>query len=248
MNKPNQTRAEIGAEPSKQSSRRGRTAVRLDPDTLPNNPRPTKKIRKSRDSQKRGDDVRLRVLQAALECFGIFGFDGTSTRAVAERAGITHTLVLYHFGSKDKLWTATMANVLDGYRSSVVENLDNKDGRPAADVLKRFIEQFIRLSAEFPQIHRIMTMEGSQNSPRLQWLVENYLKDHFIRVRDIIKQAQNEGVVRDCDSSRLFYYIIGGGGTLFSISAEYMNMTGRNVFSEVEILRNIAFIYETVFI
>lgn len=49
---------------------------------------------------KRGDDVRLRILSAALDCFGAFGYEGTSTRAVAERAGVTHTLVIYHFRSK----------------------------------------------------------------------------------------------------------------------------------------------------
>jgi AcrR family transcriptional regulator len=232
--------------------RRGRTAVRLDVNLAdPSNVRPAKKqspVRKPRNGQKRGDDVRLRVLQAALSCFGAFGFEGTSTRAVAEQAGISHTLVLYHFGSKEELWIATMANALDGYTKSVAENLSNADGRPAAEVLKRFIEQFVRLSAEFPQIHRIMTMEGNQNTERLQWLIDNYLRDHFGRVRDVIKEAQREGAVRECDASRLYYYIIGGGGTLFTLSTEYMQLTGRNVFSEAEIFRNIAFIYDTVFI
>jgi TetR/AcrR family transcriptional regulator len=237
---------------AEQPTRRGRTAVRLDADLAdPSIDHPAKKqspVRKARNGQKRGDDVRLRVLQAALECFGAFGFEGTSTRAVAERAGISHTLVLYHFGSKEELWTATMANALDGYTKSVAENLDNADDRPAAEVLKRFIEQFVRLSAEFPQIHRIMTMEGNQNTARLQWLIDNYLRDHFGRVRDVIKGAQAEGAVRDCDSARLYYYIIGGGGTLFTLSTEYMQLTGRNVFSEAEIFRNIAFIYDTVFV
>ena len=246
---PGSTNAVSDAIVPEQQIRRGRMAVRLDAVAVDAAGDARVKVpKKQRNSQKRGDDVRERVVQAALECFGAFGFEGTSTRAVADRAGVSHTLVLYHFGSKDDLWIATMANALDGYLQSVAENLNNKEGRPAADVLKRFIEQFVRLSAQFPQIHRIMTMEGNQNTARLNWLIDNYLRDHFCRVRDIIKVGQNDGAVRDCDASRLYYYIIGGGGTLFTLSTEYLQMTGRNVFSEAEIFRNIAFLYDTVFI
>jgi len=246
---PGNTNAVSDAIVPEQQIRRGRMAVRLDAVAVDASGDARIKVpKKQRNSQKRGDDVRERVVQAALECFGAFGFEGTSTRAVADRAGVSHTLVLYHFGSKEDLWTATMANALDGYIQSVAENLDNKEGRPAADVLRRFIEQFVRLSAQFPQIHRIMTMEGNQNTTRLNWLIDNYLRDHFCRVRDIIKVGQSDGAVRDCDASRLYYYIIGGGGTLFTLSTEYLQLTGRNVFSEAEIFRNIAFLYDTVFI
>jgi TetR/AcrR family transcriptional regulator len=234
------------------TGRGGRAAVRLESDAakianLPPIELP-KVPRKARVSQRRGDDVRERILQAALECFGAFGFEGTSTRAVAERANVTHTLILYHFGSKDELWIATMDNALGAYVNSVGTNLENQEDRDAADVLKRFIEQFVRLSAKFPQIHRIMTMEGNQNTTRLQWIIDNYLREHFTRVRDVIKRGQAEGSVRECDATRLYYYIIGAGGTLFTLSTEYRALTGRDVFSEAEIFRNIAFLYETVFI
>lgn len=229
---------------------KGRRAVRLDTadgqvaaKSAPERPR-----QRPARAQKRGEDVRARVLTAALECFGAFGYDGTSTRAVAERANVSHTLVLYHFGSKEELWTATMDGALASYASAVSQNLANEDGRSAGEVLKRFIEQFVRLSAQSPEIHRIMTMEGNQDTPRLRWVIENHLRSHFSQVRQVIRQAQEEGSVRQCDAARLYYYIIGGGGTLFTLSTEYKELTGRDVFSEAEIFRNIAFLYETVFI
>ena len=57
-----------------------------------------------------------------------------------------------------------------------------------------------------------------------------------------------EGSVRQCDPARLYYLIIGAGGTPFTLKTEYKALTGRDVFSEAEVLRNIAFIYEIVFI
>jgi AcrR family transcriptional regulator len=231
-------------------ARGGRVAVRLSDESSLNTPLASTSRAGSRvrSPQKRGNEVREKILQAAIECFGAFGFEGTSTRAVAERAGISHTLILYHFGSKEELWIAMMENALGAYTAGVKEILDAGEGRPAAETLRHFIDQFVKLSAGQPQIHRIMTMEGNQETARLQWVIDNFLRDHFTRVRDLIKRGQAEGSVRDCDATRLYYFIIGGGGTPYTLSTEYRELTGRDVFSEAEVYRNIAFLFEIVFI
>lgn len=207
-----------------------------------------KKLSSESKTRKRGDDVRERVLQAALECFGSFGFEGTSTRAVAERAEVTHTLVLYHFQSKDQLWISTLENALRPYLSKMAQSVEESKEVPAREGLKAFIEQFVLLSARHPQIHRILTTASNQGTERLQWIIDHFLRSHFIHVRELIRRGQAEGSVRQCDPARLYYLIIGAGGTPFTIATEYKVFTGRDVFSEVEIMRNIAFIYEIVFI
>lgn len=229
------------------ATRGGRTAVRLVGQDLSGLAKATAANDKRVGKSKRGEEVRERILTAALECFGAFGFEGTSTRAVAERADVTHTLVLYHFQSKDQLWIATMEAALAKYAGAINENLDQAGERSARDTLAKFIDQFVRMSARQPQIHRILTAEGNQATPRLEWIVENFIRWHFTTIRDVIRRGQVEGSVRECDPARLYYLIIGAGGTPFTLSTEYKAMTGRDVFSEAEILRNIAFIYEIVF-
>jgi TetR/AcrR family transcriptional regulator len=226
-------------------ARGGRTAVRLTGGEY-SRKQPVV-VQKGEGKSKRGEEVRERILAAALECFGAFGFEGTSTRAVAERAAVTHTLVLYHFQSKDMLWIATMEAALAKYGAAIKENLDQAAERSARETLATFIDQFVRMSARQPQIHRILTAEGNQATPRLEWIVENFIRWHFMTIRDVIRRGQVEGSVRECDPARLYYLIIGAGGTPFTLSTEYKAMTGRDVFSEAEILRNIAFIYEIVF-
>ena len=113
--------------------------------------------------------------------------------------------------------------------------------------MRTFIEQFVRLSARRPEIHRILTMEGNQGTARLKWAIDQFLRDHFTMVCALIRRGQAEGTVRQCDPARLYYHIIGSAGTPFTISTEYEAITGRDVFSEAEILRNIAFTYEIVF-
>lgn len=229
--------------------RSGRTAVRLgEREAHPITQDKRADASRTRRTTKRSRDVRKRILDAALECFGAFGFEGTSTRAVADRANVTHTLVLYHFQSKDQLWIATMGAALTAYVEEMDEHLARVASDTAATALRTFIEQFIRMSAKQPQIHRILTMESNQGTTRLDWVVDNYLRKHFEKVSGLIRSGQQEGVVRQCDPARLYYMIIGAGGTPFTVSTEYKALTGRDVFSETEILRNIAFLYELVFI
>lgn len=229
--------------------RGGRRAVRLPAATGETPPDGARKTAKAETGgRKRADAVREAVLQAALECYGVFGYDGTSTRAVADRANVTHTLVLYHFRSKEDLWIAALDKALASYEEAISPILDGNEGMCPDIRLRHFIEQFVRFSARYPQIHRIMTMEGNQDTPRLEWVIDNHLRAHYEKVRDLIRRAQDEGTVRDCDATRLYYFIVGSAGTLFTLSTEYKALTGRDVFSETEILRNLAFLYEIVFI
>ena len=197
--------------------------------------------------RKRGDDVRERILQHALDCFGTYGFEGASTRTIAERAQTSHTLVLYHFHSKEHLWMATMEDALRRYTTEMTTHLRTCAAESAHSALRTFIEQFVRLSARHPQIHRILTMESNQGTARLKWVIDQFLRDHFTMVCALIRRGQAEGTVRQCDPARLYYHIIGSAGTPFTIATEYEAITGRDVFSEAEILRNIAFIHEIVF-
>ncbi|MGQ0699641.1 MAG: TetR/AcrR family transcriptional regulator [Panacagrimonas sp.] len=195
----------------------------------------------------RGVDVRERVLHAALECFGAFGFEGTSTRAVAERAGVSHPLLLYHFDSKEKLWRNTLEDVVSHYRQDFELRLKHVDRKDAAACLRAFIENFVRFSARVPQLYRIMTQESTQGSERIHWLIDAHLRESFDEVRDMIRRGQAAKQVREGDSARLYYAIIGLAGTLLSVSSEFKLLTSRDVFTEAEMHHTIGFIFDFVF-
>jgi AcrR family transcriptional regulator len=56
----------------------------------------------------RGDDTRLQILAAARDALAEDGAAGTTTRAIAERAGVKLSLVHYHFGGKQQLLAAVL--------------------------------------------------------------------------------------------------------------------------------------------
>ncbi len=52
------------------------------------------------------DAKRRRIAAAALEIFGEYGYEGTTTAALARAAGVAEGTVFHHFGSKDGLLEA----------------------------------------------------------------------------------------------------------------------------------------------
>jgi AcrR family transcriptional regulator len=56
----------------------------------------------------RGDATRNQILEAARDVLAADGYSGTTTRAVAERAGVRLSLVHYHFGGKRGLLAAVL--------------------------------------------------------------------------------------------------------------------------------------------
>jgi len=54
------------------------------------------------------EDVRRRILDAAIEVLAATGFEGASLSAVAIRAGVSRPTVYRHFGSRERLVSAAM--------------------------------------------------------------------------------------------------------------------------------------------
>lgn len=58
-----------------------------------------------------GDNTRTRILDAARLCFADRGYDGTTTRQIAEAAELTTAAIYHYFSSKAELYVAAQAKV-----------------------------------------------------------------------------------------------------------------------------------------
>jgi AcrR family transcriptional regulator len=54
----------------------------------------------------RGAETRQRLVEAALDVFGRYGFEGATTRQIAKEAKANLAAIVYHFGSKEALHLA----------------------------------------------------------------------------------------------------------------------------------------------
>src|SRR5580658_6007495 len=81
-------------------------------------PVPTKK-----KTPRRPDEVKARIIEAAMAAFARQGFDGARMRSVAADAGISIQLLVHHVKSKDKLWRIMMERIFEQYNEFMVKSM-----------------------------------------------------------------------------------------------------------------------------
>ena len=72
-------------------------------------PPPDEAVRRRRGRPRKGEsNARERILAAATDEFGEHGYDASTTRAIATRAGVDPALLHHHFGTKADLFAASI--------------------------------------------------------------------------------------------------------------------------------------------
>jgi len=176
----------------------------------------TKPKRTRRSASARRDEIII----TAKKRFAIAGFEGTTTRQIADDMGVAQSLLLYHFKNKDELWKAVMRQIFERAFEIGREQIAQSEGIDPKSQLVTGIRGFVRVCQEEPDLHRLMTLEGRSRTKRLEWLAENYLKSAHKKSVELIKQCQKTGQVHTGDPTLLYYSIIGIAGTMFSFEPE----------------------------
>ena len=75
----------------------------------------------------RGEERRLQIIEAAIHRFGEDGYDGASTRDIAQEAGVNPPAVQYYFHSKEGLYAACFEHII-GKFSAVMQGVYQRAG------------------------------------------------------------------------------------------------------------------------
>lgn len=166
--------------------------------------------------QARSAATQERILEAALVEFGTHGFDGASTRAIAQRAGVHQPQINYHFAGKDDLWRAAVDHLFALLDEAMV----------AVTGPEGLVRAFVGFAAEHPELNRIMVQEAPSGSGRLEWLVEHHVQARF----DLLAALVDDGleVLGTRDPLVAWYTLIGAASLLYVNAPEGRLLTGRD--------------------
>lgn len=210
-------------------------------ETVPDGNRPARK------QQQRSIVTQHKLLDAAIEAFSENGFKGTSTRDIAERAGVHHPLITYHFRNKDQLWRAAADRVFLDFTRSLAGALENNRDTCPKKRMASLVRAYIYYAKSQPALHKVMVQEASYPNPRLEWLIENHLRPLFETTFAMIEELQRVGVAPAGNPKLIFNMIRLSSGGLLALGNELKESSGIDVDSE-ETLDEIADMIVQIFL
>lgn len=188
--------------------------------------------RPARKQQQRSVVTQQKLLDAAIEAFSENGFKGTSTRDIAERAGVHHPLITYHFKNKDRLWRAAADRVFRDFGRSLAASLQDHQDESPKQRMASMIRAYVYYARSQPALHKVMVQEASYPNPRLDWLIETHLKPMFDATAIMIEELQRAGVAVQGNPMLLFNMIRLSSGGLLALANEIKMSSGINVESD----------------
>ncbi|WP_390349176.1 TetR/AcrR family transcriptional regulator [Variovorax boronicumulans] len=135
-----------------------------------------------------------RLMDAAVIEFSERGFDGASVLSIAKRAGVKQPLLNYHFGGKDGLWRAVVEEAYaEATQALEVVRAKTHTKEPVAQ-LREALRAFAIINVLHPAAHSLVLREVAQAGPRLDWLVETYMRPFHNVVDGLLAECHKAGL------------------------------------------------------
>lgn len=107
-------------------------------------------------ARKDPESMKARILAAARDVFGEYGFHGTTTRMIAKKVGIDISTLHYHWGDKKDLYEAVILDMNRDLGRELIEVEKNIHGRPLGERIKISINMMTDYLFAHPEISNLV--------------------------------------------------------------------------------------------
>ena len=142
-----------------------------------------------RSRQRRGEERRQRILDAAVELFATDGFRGTGVTALAKRVEMTAPGLLYYFGTKERLLAEVVAE-----RDRATPDHEGLDLR-FSDL--RWVGHHNEKQAQLTRLYIVLGAESFDDDAPLHEFFVTRHRDTRAFVRDLLGAEAAAGNLRD---------------------------------------------------
>lgn len=155
-----------------------------------------------------GEERRQQLVGVAMRVFSERGFRGTTTKEIAQAAGVSEAIIFRHFTTKEELYTAIIdykactgaahlnQSVAESIQCSVAEAIARKDDRAVFEGVALHLMQHHENDTQFLRLLFYSALEGHQLS-QIFWDRNVRLMYEFLGT--YIRERQREGVFREVD-------------------------------------------------
>ncbi len=156
-------------------------------------------------------DKKAFLLETAHQLFSENGFDATSVRMIAEKAGMNVAMISYYFGSKEKLFEELLVGKTNYMREQLTAIVENKDLDPWSKIELMIDGYSDRILTSGGSLHKLMMREVSlKQRTEISNLIEKRIMFNLKAVHEIIVEGIKKKVfVHNIDFPMLMSTLIG---------------------------------------
>jgi AcrR family transcriptional regulator len=133
------------------------------------------------------EDRRLQIIDVARDLFAIRGYEGTTTRELAEKIGINEALLFRHFPTKEDLYWAVLQHMIDmrGTKDRLREHL--RSGMGDRETFTAVARDILNRSVQLTRLLFYCVLEKHE-------LSERFLRTHVIAYHEILAEYIRAGI------------------------------------------------------
>ena len=148
-----------------------------------------------------GEDRRRQILQVAMSLFSKRGFRGTTTKEIAQAAGVSEAMVFRHFANKQELYSAIIDHkaCADNFQQPcdiVPDALARKDDRAVFSGIALAMMHHHEHDTEFLRLLTQSALEGHELA-NMFW--DRNVRRMYDFLGSYIRERQRDGAMRDID-------------------------------------------------
>ena len=156
----------------------------------------------------------LRILDAARSEFAQRGFPAARLQDIAQRAGLTHPTLLYHFGTKERLYAAVIEQAMEDW--AAVTSLAVAQAPPGFERVAALVDAGLEFFASHHDFVVIWRREAIEGGGRLEQAIADHLRPFFDRAIIFLRGEVAAGRLREHDPIELMQLVYGAVMTYFS--------------------------------
>jgi TetR/AcrR family transcriptional regulator len=136
------------------------------------------------------------IINAAIQEFALKGFDGARVDEVARRSGINKTLLYYHIGNKDRLFTAaleaTYKTIRIRQKEFSIDKITPEEG------VQRLIKLLMSIWVDYPEIGRLLSNANflGGRHVRQSKLIKRLYSPLLETLNDLLNSGVKKGIFR----------------------------------------------------
>jgi len=157
------------------------------------------------------EDRRYQILRVAVTLFSQRGFGGTTTKEIAQAAGVSEAMVFRHYATKQELYSAILDHkACSGDRMNpeelVAEALKQKDDRA---VFERLALGALSHHEADPEFQRLLLHSALEKHELAEMFFEKFLRRVYELLGGYIAERQRDGAMIKIDPAIIVRAFIG---------------------------------------